>query len=967
MAATVTANLTTTALDLAGGAGIAEVLPVAILIGTATASATTDATGAWTYSGPLVPPGTTIKATCQGAAVPQPAVTTTEPLSSYCPTLASINVPLAGNVGGPFPTTITIGGAVSKVTPSSTGAWTLAEGVSAEMAATPVTVTYTPAPVLPAPSVATTTVPGIPAGLTINGAPVVVGTALTPGTPFFGSPYISFPFTGNWASGSNTVGFSIDGKLLSQGPHNGGANSFAAAAASFTGAHTAVISDGTSSITWQFSYEPAVAPAPPVTTGGGGTTPPGGGTTTTTPTLVMPPPFPAATAAGQLGSIMFRADKGASGAVYQTTHATLAQGLVPKGSGVTVGGKPAQIDVHSTWPDGSALSAQISAMSPALTAGQETFEIAVIGAAPTGTPVKVSIPVGELTVDFTIGTTAINLDVGTMLSTLPQTAWISGPLASEARVWKQVAGFLRLVVDARVYADGSSYVVLGLNADLAFEATSPLATFGAWGTIGYLNLTYGSQDFLYSATVTRNGTVLKTISSLTQTQYSVGHVVSDTRTNAPTMLLDQRVHIASGLMPRFELSLGVLESTIAGYVGNGDFTTNGWVIPSTAPATPSYTPVPTLPWGGLTLYMGTTGGRNDIGMVTDATSALAMTYDPGMLAMCLAQAEGASSIPWHLFDGPNNCYVNNINRPNLWPSYQALYTGGGAYLPLPADQQMGGGPWTLDDAHMPNASVIPYLLTGERRYLDDLLAEATWCVTGEGNKNIIVNVGQVRGQAWCLRQVAYAALLCDDADSIKPWLQTVLQNNINTLLNDTALATSEGELALYPFSDSAPSRFAPWEGDFLIMPVVMLCDCGVAGAKELLTKLAGWAIGGSLPQTGWNPWNRMAYYWPINDQGPYLSGPAPAGTSDVTYTTWAQTQTTLIVMGWGTAVGAEGQPQNSSLQYAAGWRQSTVAMHRILNTTDTVTALEFVNSAAAQIGGGDSFAQASPSFAILGP
>ena len=115
MTATVTANLTTTALDLAGGTGIAEVLPVAILIGTAAASATTDATGAWTYSWPLVPPGTAIKATCQGPAVPQPAVTTTEPLSSYCPTLASINVPLAGNVGGPFPTTITIGGAVSKV------------------------------------------------------------------------------------------------------------------------------------------------------------------------------------------------------------------------------------------------------------------------------------------------------------------------------------------------------------------------------------------------------------------------------------------------------------------------------------------------------------------------------------------------------------------------------------------------------------------------------------------------------------------------------------------------------------------------------------------------------------------------------------------------------------------------------------------------------------------------------------
>jgi hypothetical protein len=853
--------------------------------------------------------------------------------------------------------TLAIGDQTVPITTDATGAWSYSEAPPAP-GTYAVVATFQPPAVTPPPIVATTSVTiAYPPGVTIAAPPVVVGTQLTPGTPVVAGNYVDFPFTLD-ATLATLVTWTVDGVGKSTGWKNPGTtgNTFSEPIAGLTAGtvHTAEISIGnpaTSSITWDFVYEPAAGGG----SGGGGTAPP------PPDILITRPTFPAPIGTGQLGSVMQRANGIATPSTSETCLLTFPEGALPAGSGVALGPHPAQIDVHTTWPDGSARCASLTALAWALAADASTIQMLTAATPITGTPVTLGFPTGLVTVALEIGGVAYNFDVGTVLAGV-KADWLSGPIASEGRATVPVTGFLRLVVDYHRLADGHFHMTIGFNGDVAFEPTSAAAQFSLLEHINYLNLDVGWQSLLLqSATVTYAGTAVKQVTNLTQYQYTVWHVEIDSRPAVPEMLFDVAKHAKSGLMPRFDLT-GVSNDTIAGYYASMT-PANGFGVPSTPPATAPTgyypNPAPTLGWGGLTTYMGETGGRNDIGEATDASCAWAITYDPRMREYCLAQAEGAASAPWHLFDGPNGQYINTGKRPTLWTNMGALQQSG--TTGLPPDQQIYGSEWELDAAHMPNACLIPYLLTGRRHYLDELIAQATWAVMQINGRpgDLVVDQGQTREQAWCMRQLIYASVLAADADPLKAWFQQVVADNI-AYIN---AIKSQGELSTYwcypnglteENGNTGNYILAPWQVDFGSLALVTAVDCGIPGAAQALAACAGFTAGRfvALGIDG------LDYYYTT----------APGG---VPITTWAALKAEQVANGAAASSNAS-LPPDCSDQYVGYALQTMTQMQRALAAAGETAAAATCAQALAIVTQlartflPPEFQQDNPSFAITG-
>jgi len=147
---------------------------------------------------------------------------------------------------------------------------------------------------------------------------------------------------------------------------------------------------------------------------------------------------------------------------------------------------------------------------------------------------------------------------------------------------------------------------------------------------------------------------------------------------------------------------------------------------------------------GLTAYMGTTGERQEIGLVTDAQ---AMWLAGGSPNNMLVQAEAHADVPVHFGK------VDLTVTPNA-----TCY-----------DDSRVGSPWfdksgysvTPEAAHYPSLSYVPALATEDIFYLGELQAAATYVLI-QGPPayrfDLKDGAGQTRAFAWMIRELAYAFL-----------------------------------------------------------------------------------------------------------------------------------------------------------------------------------------------------------------
>jgi hypothetical protein len=105
--------------------------------------------------------------------------------------------------------------------------------------------------------------------------------------------------------------------------------------------------------------------------------------------------------------------------------------------------------------------------------------------------------------------------------------------------------------------------------------------------------------------------------------------------------------------------------------------------------------------------------------------------------------------------------------------------------PVPGSTLTG---WTPDPAHQPDLDYAAYLMTGDRTYLDELNAEASYDVlaqspTRQGALGIVADgEGQVRGQAWDLRAIVEAAAANPNGSAEKAYFTQRETNNFGYIL-----------------------------------------------------------------------------------------------------------------------------------------------------------------------------------------
>lgn len=248
--------------------------------------------------------------------------------------------------------------------------------------------------------------------------------------------------------------------------------------------------------------------------------------------------------------------------------------------------------------------------------------------------------------------------------------------------------------------------------------------------------------------------------------------------------------------------------------------------------------------------MGTTGGRADIGPLPSWTVLRLLTMDPRLMKVVRGIDSLAGSWPIHLRDEKTGRPVSLVNRPLLtihpnmldWPKN-----------PLPhADY----GEWPdntnlrPDVSHEPSLAFIPYLLTGDYYYLEELQFWAAWnplrtAPSYRGHGKGLMAWTQVRGQAWALRTLGQVAYITPDDNPMKTYWIQQLQNNLkwyNAHYTNNPNANKLGALhGLMPYNHHR--ALAPWQDDYFTWMMSYLVDLGFDNARPMLEYKSQFPVG----------------------------------------------------------------------------------------------------------------------------
>jgi hypothetical protein len=271
----------------------------------------------------------------------------------------------------------------------------------------------------------------------------------------------------------------------------------------------------------------------------------------------------------------------------------------------------------------------------------------------------------------------------------------------------------------------------------------------------------------------------------------------------------------------------------------------------------SWTGARTEPMGvGLALaYMPTSGGRTDIGLLPAWSVLYLLSMDPTAKTATLGTADLAGSWSVHyrdqhtgrpvsLIDYP---YIARLGTPNDTTNPK---TGKPELLPACAKDACTT-PYTEDLAHQPSFAYLPYLVTGDFYYLEELEFWAMFdALAGfppyRENIKGLVKPQQVRGQAWALRTMGEAAWIAPDADRLKAHFKRVVKSNLdwfNENFTDNPRANKLGFTGEDQAGYQQGTAIAPWQDDFLTSAIGRLAEFGFPEASRLLAWKAAFPIG----------------------------------------------------------------------------------------------------------------------------
>jgi hypothetical protein len=433
---------------------------------------------------------------------------------------------------------------------------------------------------------------------------------------------------------------------------------------------------------------------------------------------------------------------------------------VPQGaatSGLQLGSLFTQTDVKTRWPDGSIRFAVVSASVPA--AGTYAISPAPIAG-------------GAFTPALPSASVALTIGSATYTAALPAVSsndmWLSGGLVYEGRtVIAPVSStdgtahpFLRVIFDTRVYNDGAGRV--DVTVENVLDKT------------GATTVTYNVAIALNGQTAFARNSVQHYYLTRWRKLFTFGAAAFAAITP------DMKPFYASRALPPY---LPLVANLVTAPTGaNFDI----------------------LQRGALTANMPDHGGRQELAPYPDWTARYLVHRDPTQRAFVLANGDLSGSWPVHVREAESAInsgvgserLVSLDQRPSIWYDSRAKNNGldfvHGSPMPIieygSTVPGAGQSPLIPDNAHQPSIAYVPYLLTGDRYYAEEMAFWAnyamlrTYPADGVRGSQGILAYNEVRGYGWGLRNIVDAAAYYPGA-AVRSYLVQKVTSNLTWLDN----------------------------------------------------------------------------------------------------------------------------------------------------------------------------------------
>ena len=489
-----------------------------------------------------------------------------------------------------------------------------------------------------------------------------------------------------------------------------------------------------------------------------------------------------------------------------TVSRVFAQGDIPNFAKARVEGQavPTQCDVKTRWPDGSVQHAMISFKATLPASGQVDVDFinqagGNNGGALTQNEMLAAVYDFGAEIQLSNGSLIETARARTLLDEGAYSYWLQGPLVTQ------------IILEDR--SPGRAYD-LGFDEDKAFHPIFVATFYPGWSGvkveyIGENMWTTHMKDLDYALTLTagdNNPAIQYTKASLTHFGRTRWRKTFWIGQEPGTINIDHNFPymIYSRVVPSYDLTKVVSDSAIQSEIdsfNNRDTDINGN--------------------GQYNKSFGTTGGRPEIGLLPRWSVRYLYTFDPGLLDAVLGNGEVSGHVPVHYRESDPNKFFDDLDTVDAFgrslsvDARPTVESDLGRGRVAPEDIMTYPGPisnndWQVDLAHQGSFVYLPYLITGDWYFLEEMYSWAAYNVAS-GNPNTLswgrhADWGrisdQVRGEAWGLRNLAHAAFLAPDGSPEQMYFTQKLNNS---------LAAYEGEHNITDGAFYDPTPGSKWE------------------------------------------------------------------------------------------------------------------------------------------------------------
>ena len=485
---------------------------------------------------------------------------------------------------------------------------------------------------------------------------------------------------------------------------------------------------------------------------------------------------------------------------------------------------PLQVDVKAKHADGSVRHAIISTVLPTLAASTvRTMSLVKGGNAPAGTTtVDALMSAGfSFSVHANLNGVDYFASADDLLKRGGASTWLTGPVATEWQVsapLQTAAGATHPHLQARFavrWYPGTTQarVDVTVENDWAYEP-SP-------------------QNFTYDANVIMGGKSVYTKAGLTHYNQARWRKLFWFNGSEPqvNVKLNTSYLLDSKALPNFDRTLTMAESSLADLQSK-------WTGAVTEP----------MNIGMAVPYMPQTGGRDDIGMLPAWAATYLLSMDKRAARATMGTADLAGSWSSHYRDKNTGRPISLLDYPYmtvLGHGSDTMNPATNKYEAFPAcaTSTACDTPYTHDVPHQPAFAYLPYLVTGDYYYLEEL---QFWAMFNQFSSNPgyranirgLLAPEQVRGQAWGMRTLAEAAYITPDSDPLKSHFAQILTSNLdwyNTNYTNSASANKLGIIVNgYAMGYNDGKGMAPWMDDFFTSAISHVSELGFDKANQLL-------------------------------------------------------------------------------------------------------------------------------------